>query len=79
MSSNYPQIKRINLCCNVIGDEGLSFLLETIKEQNSLLGLDVQYNGITDASLADIRDVLKYNHRLLVLDLRNNLIGIFCS
>ncbi|KAI8904802.1 hypothetical protein EDD86DRAFT_249568 [Gorgonomyces haynaldii] len=68
-----PQaLKRLNLCCNFIGDEGLSLLLDLIREQVGLLGLDLQLNGITERMAPQIIDALSFNTTMILLDLRNN-------
>ncbi|TPX32515.1 hypothetical protein SmJEL517_g04389 [Synchytrium microbalum] len=67
-------IRRVNLCCNFIGDEGCEFLADALREEIGLRALDLQFNEITTHGGRAFQQVLDFNKELVLLDLRNNLI-----
>ncbi|KAJ3264222.1 Centrosomal protein of 78 kDa [Chytriomyces hyalinus] len=67
-------IRRLNLCCNRLGDNGLDILLEGLVEEIGMLAIDLQYNEITDAGGRIAEQLVRINGELVILDLRNNRI-----
>ncbi|KAJ3238796.1 Centrosomal protein of 78 kDa [Chytriomyces hyalinus] len=65
-------IRRLNLCCNRLGDNGLDILLEGLVEEIGMLAIDLQYNDITDAGGRIAEQLVRINGELVILDLRNN-------
>ncbi|KAJ3059017.1 hypothetical protein HDU98_004957, partial [Podochytrium sp. JEL0797] len=67
-------IRRINLCCNSLGDTGLDILLDGLVEEIGMLAIDLQFNEITDAGGRIVEQVVRLNGELVIVDLRNNRI-----
>ncbi|KAI8611742.1 hypothetical protein BC830DRAFT_634822 [Chytriomyces sp. MP71] len=67
-------IRRLNLCCNLLGDMGLDILLDGLVEEIGMLAVDVQYNDITDAGGRIVEQLVRINGELVIVDLRNNRI-----
>ncbi|KAI9342591.1 hypothetical protein BDR26DRAFT_859221 [Obelidium mucronatum] len=67
-------IRRFNLCCNSLGDNGLDILMDGLVEEIGMLAIDLQYNDITDAGGRIVEQVVRLNGELVIVDLRNNQI-----
>ncbi|KAI8922001.1 hypothetical protein DFJ77DRAFT_6519 [Powellomyces hirtus] len=65
-------ITRLTLCHNVLGDDGVHFLMEPLVEEIGLLALDLQYNDITTTGADIVHQVLHLNTELEIVDLRSN-------
>ncbi|KAJ3283857.1 hypothetical protein HK104_010187 [Borealophlyctis nickersoniae] len=65
-------LRRLNLCCNQLGDEGVDVLMESLREEIGLRALDLQYNRISDAGGRIVEQILHMNRELCIVDLRNN-------
>jgi hypothetical protein len=73
IGDNAPRpLRRLNLCCNMMGDEGFRALLDVVKEEVGLLALDLQEIRITESSGIDALAALKENQEILIFDIRNN-------
>ncbi|KAI8592231.1 hypothetical protein BDZ88DRAFT_408754 [Geranomyces variabilis] len=65
-------IERLTLCHNVLGDDGVHFLMEALVEEIGLKALDLQYNDVSDSGARIVKDVLALNKELVIVDLRSN-------
>ncbi|KAJ3180675.1 Centrosomal protein of 78 kDa [Geranomyces variabilis] len=65
-------IVRLTLCHNVLGDDGVHFLMEALVEEIGLRALDLQYNDVSDSGARIVKDVLALNKELVIVDLRSN-------
>ncbi|KAJ3140818.1 hypothetical protein HK100_008989 [Physocladia obscura] len=65
-------IRRLNLCCNNLGDKGLEILMEGLSEEIGILAIDAQYNDISDAGGRIVEQIVRLNGELVIVDLRNN-------
>jgi hypothetical protein len=76
---NANAIKRLNLCNNSLGNEGLVYILEAICEPIGIQAIDLQFNGITKDMIDLIENVLRKNSQLFILDIRNNFSPSFST
>ncbi|KAJ3392161.1 Centrosomal protein of 78 kDa [Entophlyctis sp. JEL0112] len=65
-------IRRLNLCCNSLGDSGISAIMDGLTEEIGLLAVDLQFNDITDAGGRIVEQTVRANGELVIVDLRNN-------
>jgi hypothetical protein len=65
-------LKRLIICSNDLGDEGCSPLFDLILEEVGLWAIDLQGNKLSNKSAKRALMIMKNNHDLVVLDLRNN-------
>ncbi|KAJ3331098.1 Centrosomal protein of 78 kDa [Blyttiomyces sp. JEL0837] len=73
-STTPTPIRRLNLCCNDFGDEGIETLFDGLNEEMGLMALDLQFCDVSDAGARIIQQVLGLNRELVVVDLRNNVV-----
>lgn len=69
-------LKRLSLSNNNLKDAGASVLFDLLIEEVGLVGLDLQFNQITEECGKKSISLLKTNRDLCILDLRNNDLGI---
>ena len=65
------------MCHNELGDDGAAPLFDLLYEEVGLSALDLQFNQLTEESSKKSLKILKVNRDLVILDLRNNQIGLF--
>jgi hypothetical protein len=65
-------LKRLIICSNDLGDEGCSPLFDLILEEVGLWAIDLQSNKLSNKSAKRALSIMKNNHDLVILDLRNN-------
>ncbi|KAK3733946.1 hypothetical protein QZH41_010766, partial [Actinostola sp. cb2023] len=66
-------LRRITVCKNpLIGDKGVEFIAEALKDDLWVKALDLQQCGISTAGALAFQSVLKFNTNITVLDLRLN-------
>jgi Ran GTPase-activating protein (RanGAP) involved in mRNA processing and transport len=76
ISQRHPKsLKRLIICNNNLRDAGVTILFDLLIEQPGLIGLDLQFNSLTEVIGQKSILLLKANRELCILDLRNNLIG----
>ncbi|TPX33062.1 hypothetical protein SeMB42_g07527 [Synchytrium endobioticum] len=68
----WAHIRRLNLSCNLLGDEGCEFLADALRDELGLRALDLQFNDISDRGGRAFQQMLDFNRQLVLLDLRNN-------
>jgi hypothetical protein len=69
-------LKRLIMCKNELGEKGAAPLFDLLYEEVGLAALDLEYCGLGKESARKALEVLKVNRDLVLLDLRNNEIGI---
>ncbi|KAI8827207.1 uncharacterized protein EV422DRAFT_594297 [Fimicolochytrium jonesii] len=65
-------IKRLTLCHNQLGDNGVHYLMEALVEEIGLEALDLQFNGISGIGAGIVQQVLHLNKELKIVDLGSN-------
>ena len=58
-----------------IGSEGMKYLSESLKSNDSIQILDLQHNNIGDEGMKYLSESLKSNNSIQTLDLQHNNIG----
>ena len=67
-----PQLKKLILRWNNIGDDGAKMIADALNGHHSLKTLVLRCNNIGDDGAKHIADALKDNHSLTILDLKEN-------
>jgi hypothetical protein len=73
--SQPKSLKRLLLCHNNLKDVGVSIIFDLLNEQPGLVGLDLQFNNLSQESGKMSISLLKNNRELCILDIRNNTVG----
>ena len=69
---NNTAVKKLDLSCNNITDDGAIVISDVLKHNNSLQKLDISYNNIGDDGAEAIGYSLKYNKTVKELNLSQN-------
>ena len=70
-----PKLVRLDLSCNIIGDDGAKQIADALKVNLSLEKLVLSQNNIGDDGAKQFADAVKVNQSLKTLDLSDNNIG----
>lgn len=63
------------MSCNAITDEGVRDLMEALKDEIGVRALDLAGNKITKRGGKFILHTFETNKEIVVIDVRNNLLG----
>ncbi|CAJ1084975.1 hypothetical protein FQN60_001865 [Xyrichtys novacula] len=73
LKSGTSKLKFLNVGCNKVGEQAVKHLLDAVAHPNCVLEeLNVEMNGLTDASTKDLCAAIRASQTLKSLELRNN-------